>query len=367
MSESTVKRRRASLQLQGSRSMNTAVEPSHAEQLVINQLDNDLAKGKGVESIWYQVAYDDGVHLTKQFVRDIMHAHDPEGFQLREPTSKCIHRVAQAPIGVHHQWAADGHDKLNKIGFPIWGIFEHATSVWLKVSVVPNNRLGKVVAYLFLCAVEEHEGICVQFNTDLGSETTVIFGIVNALREKYHPELDNDIIPAHRYLPSTRNVAAEQNWLQLRVKFGDTAVLAYRKGEDDGIYNPTNPKHFELCQWLWSKLIQRELDALADITNGRYMRANKHKAGPQGMTRLEAYHNPESWGGRNYLLPIKDMDTIRQMKEELGGEALIAFSTPEFSRRAQLAFDSLGMVGKITFMNVWTVFTAMLDVLPTIT
>ncbi|KAG6884665.1 hypothetical protein C0992_005937, partial [Termitomyces sp. T32_za158] len=184
--------------------------------------------------------------------------------------------------------------------------------------------------------------------------------------EKYHPELDNDVIPAHRYLPSTRNVAAERNWRQLRVKFGDTAVLAFQKGEADGIYNPTNPEHFELCQWLWSKLIQCELDALADITNGRYMRANKQKAGPQGMTRLEAYHNPESWGGRNYLLPIRDMDTIRQMKEELGGEALIAFSTPEFSRRAQLAFDDLGMVGKITFVNVWTVFTAMLDVLPTI-
>ena len=64
-SESTVKRRQELLQLQGSHAMGTAVELSHAEQLVVNQLDNDLAKGKGVEAIWYQVAYDEGIHLTK--------------------------------------------------------------------------------------------------------------------------------------------------------------------------------------------------------------------------------------------------------------------------------------------------------------
>ena len=88
-----------------------------------------------------------------------MHSHDPEGFQLREPTSKRIHHVPQAVIGVHHWWADDSHDKLNKIGFPVWAIFEHATSIWLKALVVPNNCLGKVVAYLFLCTVEEQGGL----------------------------------------------------------------------------------------------------------------------------------------------------------------------------------------------------------------
>ena len=133
-----------------------------------------------------------------------MHTHDREAFATCEPTAKCIHRVKKYPIGIHQRWSADGHDKLYKIGFPIWAIVDDATSKWLGAWVVPSNRMGNVIAYLWLCAVQKYggkwifvllvvvflifspdistTGTSLQFATDCGSETTVVYGLVNAFR-----------------------------------------------------------------------------------------------------------------------------------------------------------------------------------------
>ena len=132
-----------------------------------------------------------------------MHTHDNDAFASREPTAKRIFRVPKHPIGIHQRWSADGHDKLYKIGFPIWAIVDDATGRWLDAWVVPSNRTGDIVAYLFLCVVEKYSGmslsklsligatliyhgvspgIPLQFSTDCGSETTKVYGIVNAFR-----------------------------------------------------------------------------------------------------------------------------------------------------------------------------------------
>ena len=64
-------------------------------------------------------------------------------------------------------------------------------------------------------------------------------------------------------------------------------------------------------------------------------------------------------GGRDCLLKLEDLSVVSELKEEPGGDALIAFSMPEFVARAQVVYDSLGII-QITFENVWAVFTSML-------
>lgn len=87
-----------------------------------------------------------------------MHLHDADAFLAREPGAKRIHRVPKAPIGVHERWSGDGHDKLYKIGFPIWAVVDDATARWLAAWVVPSNRMGDVIGYLFLCLVLKYKG-----------------------------------------------------------------------------------------------------------------------------------------------------------------------------------------------------------------
>jgi hypothetical protein len=87
-----------------------------------------------------------------------MHTHDREGFTLQDPTTKHVLRVKRYPIGIHARWAADGHDKLYKIGFPIWAIIEDAMGKWLGAWVVSSNWTGNTIAYLWLCTVEMYGG-----------------------------------------------------------------------------------------------------------------------------------------------------------------------------------------------------------------
>lgn len=124
----------------------------------MQQLNRDPAKGQGPSTIKNHIAHDQGIQLTRDDISSIMHTHDPDAFLAREPGAKRIHRVPKAPIGVHERWSGDGHDKLYKIGFPIWAIVDDATARWLAAWVVPSNRMGDIIGYLFLCLVIKYKG-----------------------------------------------------------------------------------------------------------------------------------------------------------------------------------------------------------------
>jgi hypothetical protein len=68
-------------------------------------------------------------------------------------------RFPKFPLGPHERWAGDGHDKLYKIGFPLWAMVDDSTAKILGAWIVPSNRLGEIIAYLFLCLVEEYGGL----------------------------------------------------------------------------------------------------------------------------------------------------------------------------------------------------------------
>jgi hypothetical protein len=74
----------------------------------------------------------------------------------QNPTSRQIVHTPKVPLGVHKQWSCDGHDKLYRIGFPVYGFVDNTTGAWLDAWVVLSNCLGHIIAYLFLCVVEKY-------------------------------------------------------------------------------------------------------------------------------------------------------------------------------------------------------------------
>lgn len=150
----TVRRRRKDLGLTGSRATLQKMTRKDAEQLVVDQMDKDVARGQGLNTIKARLAFDTGTHLPRDFISEVMHTHDSEGFSARNPSTKKIVRVRKYPIGPHERWAGDGHDKLYSIGFPIWAVVDDATARWLGAWVVPSNRMGHIIGYLFLCLIE---------------------------------------------------------------------------------------------------------------------------------------------------------------------------------------------------------------------
>ncbi|KAK2459393.1 hypothetical protein APHAL10511_008591 [Amanita phalloides] len=334
MKPRSVKKRRKQLGLVASRKTMKMLDPIEAEQIVLDQMDDDPARHQGPRTIRHKIAMRTGKHLPRDYISDIMHTHDLEGFAKRDPTAKRIHREPKVPLGINEWWSADGHDKLNGIGFPVWAIVDDAVGKWLGVWVVPSNHLGNIIAYLYLEAIESAGGMLLQSTTDCGSETTQLHGIAKALRDAFHPDVCGIETPAHVYVRSVHNISIERGWLRLRLEFGDSAVIVFKKAEEDGIYIPHIPEHAQLCQWLWLKLLRKLAKEFMDSRNAYQSRCDRSKPSPSGMSRNEAYSLPHKWGGRQCLLDV-NLDTVREIKDFISnGEDLFHFPlvTAEFER-----------------------------------
>lgn len=112
-----------------------------------------------------------------------------------------------------------------------------------------------------------------------------------------------------------------------------------------------------LVQWLWSTLIQSELDKLLDHFNNHVTRKDRGKQLPSGVSPNVAMAMPSKYGGENCLQRV-DIDVIDKLMVEIGEEVL-QFVTPEYAEHAQTVYDALDL-GRLTFDNIWHVFTAML-------
>ncbi|KAJ2918367.1 hypothetical protein MD484_g2022, partial [Candolleomyces efflorescens] len=361
VSSSLIKKHRKHLKLYGSSSrLLWELYPwAEIEQMVVRAMEADPTGHHGVRTTQALIAHTDLVHIPRRVVDSIMHTHHPEGFFARGPNAKRIFRVKKIPVGIHEKWAADGHDKLSKIGFPIYAIVDDATGRWLGAWVVPNNRLGHVVAYLYLCLVEEYGGMPLQTSMDCGSETTQVFGIANALR----PEIPLNELPAVRYMRSVHNISIERAWLRLRLDWGNNVVEVFNRGIQDGTYNEADPLQSQLVAWLWPKMLQASLDDFRDFRNGAKMRKDNDKAGPSGCSRNEAFFCYEEWGGTNLLQPV-DVGVVREMKKAMGGDDILKFVPDQFASACEAAFQHLDIPAEhVNLGSVWGVFREMLKIL----
>ena len=93
--------------------------------------------------------------LGSEDICETMKNLDPEGFQKQHLSAKKVIWTQLTSLGPNDEWCGDGHDKLNKIGIGIYGICDKFSGFWLRLWAVSNNRLGDVVAHLYLCLVEK--------------------------------------------------------------------------------------------------------------------------------------------------------------------------------------------------------------------
>ncbi|KAF5318561.1 hypothetical protein D9619_010793 [Psilocybe cf. subviscida] len=356
MSQATVARRFRALGLKGAGKTTKELPEEEGRQLVADQMALDPSRHQGAVTIRESLAQRTGTRLTRDFVRDQMRTLDPEGSALREPAARKIVRGTLRSLGPNHEWSADGHDKLNGINFPIYGIKDVFSSKWLCLEVVPNNRTHDVVAYLYLRTIVAQGGMPLQSTTDCGTETTLMFGLANSLRDAFSPE-SSVVTPAHRFMRSVHNITIERSWRPLRIELVDNVKAFWDAGSD--MYDGDDDLDYNLARWLWSKVIQQELDAFSERKNAHVGRTNKHKLLPSGASPNVIFDLPGRYGGENCLQTV-DLDQVRAMMEEIspGGQCL-QFVTPEYATYAQDLYDSIGLSERLDLSEVWGVFSHM--------
>ena len=117
----------------------------------------------------------------------------------------------------------------------------------------------------------------------------------------------------------------------------------------------------ELVRWLWSTVIQKELDELKNRFNSHVIRLDRTKSNPSGVSPNVAYELFEEYGGEDCLQHV-DSKVIYALMEELGGEELIMFVSREYAVRAQAVLNTLGL-RNLNLQNIWHVFSAMLPLM----
>ncbi|KAG1859675.1 hypothetical protein F4604DRAFT_1588966 [Suillus subluteus] len=365
MSEATVVQHRQQFGLLESGQLTCSLPGSTKRQLVLDQLAQDPLHHCGPHLVQEAIVADTGHLLTRERPQGrIEHQGGPEryhhhkGRTTREGQKKVRGQVEKI-IVPHHQWSGDGHDKLSKIGFPIWAIHDQWSGKWLGMWVVPNNQLKTSIAYLYLSLVHKLGGMPLQTTTDCRSKTTEVYGFVTALREIFSPNLSTDELPAHQFLKSIHNITIKHGWLRVRVQWGDNVKVFWEAGE--AIYNDMDPHQYALVQWLWPRLIQQELDKLKHRLNTHTVQYDHDKLLPLGVSPNIAMSLHEDYDAEN-CLQLVDRDVVKNLMEEIGGENLIHFVDSEYSAAAQLIFDDLGFTF-LTFKNVWPMFSVMLPLM----
>ncbi|KIJ33865.1 hypothetical protein M422DRAFT_264157 [Sphaerobolus stellatus SS14] len=270
-------------------------------QLVLDQLEMDPGRHQGPALIKGGIQMHTGINLTCAFVEEETHLQDPKGFTLCDPTLQRIKRRALVNIGIHEEWSMDGHDKIKRIGFAIYGVCDVWSGKWLGLWVITDNRLKDAVAYLWLSLVEEYGSLPIQTTTDCGLETTMIYGLATALWEAFFPEFPVNEIPAHCFLRSIHSITIERGWSQLKFQFDANVDEFWDRGIIEGIYDAYDEQHIALACSLWSILIQKEITTWKDRFNSHKPQCDRQKFNQSGVQLDVAFALPEKHGGINCL------------------------------------------------------------------
>ena len=161
----------------------------------------------------YAKAEDPNILVTERHVKRAIEELDPQGLEDRR-NAKHRKRGQYRVPGPNALWAADGHDKLAKWGFQIYGIIDAYSRYIIHVFVGTSNRTMIAVLKYYLLAVEEFSVVPVKLRTDKGTETLLMAEAQFRLREDQEG-WEMEVRECHLFGPSTRNMKIEFWWGQL--------------------------------------------------------------------------------------------------------------------------------------------------------
>ncbi|KAI0061719.1 hypothetical protein BV25DRAFT_1857161 [Artomyces pyxidatus] len=357
MSVSTVARRRKALGLRGSGAMTRATPDAVKKQLVLNQLAKNPMQKNGPRAIKEAIAAETGVHLTRDYIAREMRAYDPVGFTVRDPSTTRPDRLSSISFnentGIHREWVYTSSERLARIGFPVCGLRDEGSGKWLALYVVPAQTtwaFKAAVGYSLLQTIEMIGGIPPLISPD-GQELPrcECIDILRPFMSKATTSEEWDFFESIRQYRPERSLLLE-SWANSIASVWEAGVH---------IYNASDPRHYELSQWLWPKMIQTEAN--------RFMsQANDHIPGSRsslyqvqsGQSPNALYDDPSI---PNFLQPV-DRNLVRSLASRVDGDALMRFVRAPYVARAENELLLLG-VAEVSLQNVWSVFVTLLPVM----
>ena len=98
-----------------------------------------------------------GYKISKENVRVIMKAIDPDGVEIHK--KQALRRRKYSSRGPNWAWHIDGYDKLKPYDFPIDGCIDGYSRRILWLSIMPSSNNSEIVGKLYLDYVKSR-GVC---------------------------------------------------------------------------------------------------------------------------------------------------------------------------------------------------------------
>ncbi|KAF7975981.1 hypothetical protein HWV62_8132 [Athelia sp. TMB] len=346
-------------------------------QAVLDVKQHDIAGRWGVAQVRQRLA-NQGIIISRDETRDILHDHFDEEFETRFVGKKdALKRTPLDCLGPWHQIHCDGHEKLGAQALNMGGIalgiyaFKDQFGTFVPIMrVLPNVRKANTIAHFYLDFIEEYGCICLTLITDKGSEVGVKDGMIyiqKTLRLESAPEFTIEEWPPWVGVQSKKNTPIEGFWRWKRAGEGHSIRQAILVGKNEGIFNPANPRHIDIFNWLWPRLVQERLDEFREYWNNHKLSKQQKKILPSGTSPRHMWLVPSSVRATARDCSVRvNMESVRRLRDEMGGhegrEEAMQFVSREFSAEADSALGQLGYP-TITLSTAWDVFVAVDDIL----
>ena len=270
-------------------------------RIITNELEGPGSL-RGYRSMWHHLRISYGIIVRRDTVMQLIKEIDPQGNMQRRRNR--LNRRQYRSLGANQCWHVDGYDKLKPYGLPIHGAIDGFSRkiIWLRVCRSNNNPV--MPASFYINSVEEF-GFCPQkLRTDLGTE--------NGIMADMHCFLVNNA-DSHSYGTSVANQRIENWWSSLKKGF-TSWVIDFFKGliEDDLLIIGHNV-HMECVWFVFSRLLQKELDEVRYSWNTHYIRRSRNDTIP-GIPDINFYA-PIISGFENKKVLISE-DTIQNVLRE---------------------------------------------------
>ena len=260
----------------------------------LEEIINGPGSCGGNRTVWHTLQLE-GLQVSRNIVASLLKELDPEGAEFRK--ARRLKRRQYSNPGPNYTWHIDGYDKAKPWGFSIHGGIDGFSRklIWLQVS--RSNKSPDSIARMYLSGVVKVGGCPVELVTDLGTENAIVAAIQSYFRDS--PD-------AHRYVPSPRNRRIESWWSIL----SKTRFIWWRNFFTDLEFQRILDLSDELskeCLWyIFSGLIQRELDDVVEHWNTHRIRKSRHNCVAGRPDSI--FYIPENYGGIETKLAVENRE-----------------------------------------------------------
>ncbi|KAJ7342550.1 hypothetical protein DFH08DRAFT_811633 [Mycena albidolilacea] len=282
--------------------------------LVCDKIDDDINQANGSDAVKTFLALD-GFQIPRLPMAQGYHMSGHEG--------QCARFFKDSVY--FQELHFDGHEKLanavlrmGPIGISVYSARDKGSGIVPILVAAPDARQSVVVGHIYLDSIEEFGAFPLQVTVDKGSETGEMYAAQKALRfvvqhsnifgctqvslpscftggETFTPDINPMEWPELVALKSVNNILIENLWKWLLKTFGRSLHEYIEYGKYNGLFHPANDMHVHLFHWVWSKIVQIQLDKFKLYWNHHTPRKNPKKELISGIPPIEVYRNPETY------------------------------------------------------------------------